>query len=676
MQWMRDYFLKEGPGIPKDAPKKTGLALFVDILGREWWELVKLNLLFILFSLPLVTLPAAQVAATRICVAMVEDRNCYLWRDFWETFRARFVAATLAGISLGVAFGVTGFALAAYVRAAAQNLAFSLPLAVALVVLALVPLLAAHLFALLAMSRLPLSRLLPVACLGLLARPLPGLAAMGFVAALWLLHVLLYPASILMPAVLNFSVGTLAMTFGVHKMAVRLLSLAEARKARPPETLRHVAHANQKGIEMSGKWLHTSFALAAGLALLAADARSGTVVAQSAEPVTLKWALWDWNAVAYYEPLIEAYQAKHPNVKIEYVDLGSTDYQTILQTQLTGGADDLDLVSIKDVPSYANLMRAGLLYDLSESAAKNKLDPAPYGGLIEELTVDGKLYTLPFSSNFWLTYYNKDLFDAAGVAYPSNDMTLAQFDELARKVTSGMGPNKVNGTLFHVWRSTVQLPCILDGEHTVIDGDYGFLKPCYERALALQEDAVVPSYASLKTSSTHYSAPFYNSKIAMLPMGSWFIATQIAKVKSGESKSTNWGLVKFPHPEGVHAGTTAAQLTGIAVNANSAHKAQAADFANFISGPEGAKIVAATGTIPAFRTGSVIDSIASVDGFPKDANSRQALETVKTYLEMPVTPLAAKIEVVLNRAHDSIMTDNVTIDEGIEEMNEGVKAIQ
>lgn len=244
MQWMRDYFLKDGPGIAKDAPKKTGLALLAEIIGREWWELVKLNLLFILFALPLVTLPAAQVAATRICVAMVEDRNCYLWRDFWETFRARLVPATLAGVALGGAFAITGYASAAYFRAAAQNLAFSLPLAVALVMLVLIPLLAAQLFALLAMSRLPLSRLLPVACLGLLANPLPGLAALGFAAVLWLAHVVFYPASILMPAVLNFSLGTLALTFGVHRMAVRLLPLAEAREAGPPETRRWIAPVN------------------------------------------------------------------------------------------------------------------------------------------------------------------------------------------------------------------------------------------------------------------------------------------------------------------------------------------------------------------------------------------------------------------------------------------------
>lgn len=49
-------------------------------------------------------------------------------------------------------------------------------------------------------------------------------------------------------------------------------------------------------------------------------------------------------------------------------------------------------------------------------------------------------------------------------------------------------------------------------------------------------------YATLKTSSTHYSGVFYNNSVAMMNMGSWFISTQIEKVKSGESQATNWGL--------------------------------------------------------------------------------------------------------------------------------------
>ncbi|MGV2129886.1 ABC transporter substrate-binding protein [Agrobacterium vitis] len=403
---------------------------------------------------------------------------------------------------------------------------------------------------------------------------------------------------------------------------------------------------------------------------------AGGAFAQSAAPVTLKWALWDWDKVAYYKPLIEAYQAKHPNVKFEPVDLGSQDYTQMIATQLTGGAKDIDVVTIKDVPGYATLVRANSIGDLSGFMTEQKIDKAAYGGLIEELSIDGKVYAIPFRSDFWVVYYNKEIFDKAGVSYPTNDMTWAQFDEIAGKLKGGMGVNKTYGALLHTWRSTVQLPGIMDGQHTLVGGDYAFLKPWYERALKLQKEGAIPSYASLKTSNTHYSALFFNGTVGMLPMGTWFIGTQIAKVKSGESKSKNWGIVKFPHPDGVAAGTTAAQIAALSVNSNSAHKDVALDFIKFVTGPEGAAIIADTGTLPAVRTDDVSTKITSLPGFPEDENSKGALKAGKSYLEMAVSPNAAKIEVVLNRVHDAIMTDNTSIDDGLKEMNDGVKAIK
>ncbi|MUG47669.1 ABC transporter substrate-binding protein [Paenibacillus woosongensis] len=394
----------------------------------------------------------------------------------------------------------------------------------------------------------------------------------------------------------------------------------------------------------------------------------------SANPVTLKWALWDWEATAYYQPLIDAYKAKNPNVTIEYVDLGSTDYMTMLSTQLSGGAD-LDILTVKDIPGYANLVKQNHLEPLKKYMSEQGIDVSLYGGTVEQIQMNDEVYALPFRSDFWLIYYNKDLFDQAGVPYPTNDMTLEQYDELARKMTSGSGSNKVYGAHYHTWRSAVQLFGILDGQHTVVDGEYDFLKPTYERILKQQEDGIVMDYATLKTSSTHYSGVFYNNSVAMMNMGSWFIATQIEKVKSGESQATNWGIVKYPHPEGVEPGTTLGTITSLAVNKKSANKEAALDFMKFVTGEEGAAVIAATGTIPAIKNDEVVNSIASVEGFPADEGSKEALTTAKTYLEMPLHEKSADIEVILNEAHDSIMTKNATIDKGLADMNTRVQLI-
>jgi multiple sugar transport system substrate-binding protein len=407
------------------------------------------------------------------------------------------------------------------------------------------------------------------------------------------------------------------------------------------------------------------------LALLGSVMIPGSAMAQ--DNITLNWALWDWTATAYYEPLIEAYEAANPHVTIEYTDLGSADYNQMLMTQLSGGASDIDIVTIKDVPGYAQLVSTNSLLDLNE--ALGGVSGEGYGGLIEALTVNDTLYALPFRSDFWVIYYNKDLFDAAGVDYPTNDMTWEQYDELARAVTSGFGNDKVYGSHLHTWRSTVQLPAILDGEHTLIAEDYAFLAPWYERALALQDEGVIQSYASLRTSNTHYSGPFFSAQIASIPMGTWFIGTQIERVRNGESLATNWGIVSFPHPEGVAPGATAAQVTSLGVNPNSEHVEATLDFIQWVSGPEGAAVIAQTGTLPALRDETVIDTIRATDGFPSDDASAEALITTAAYLELPVDLDAARIELVLNRAHDEIMTNNTSIEDGIAEMNTGVAEI-
>ena len=391
-------------------------------------------------------------------------------------------------------------------------------------------------------------------------------------------------------------------------------------------------------------------------------------------PVTLKWAMWDYDLTVYYKPLVAAYEAKNPNVKIECVDLGSADYSTVLMTQLSGGAD-FDVVMIKEVPSYSNLVRQNRLEPLSAFIKSSNINTSLYGGIVEQLTVNNEVYTLPFRRDIYLIYYNKDIFDKAGVPYPSNDMTMAEYDALIRKLTSGSGANKIYGGHYHTWASQVQNFGLLEGKNTLIDGTYEFLIPFYETALKEQADGVIQDYATLRTSGTHYSGVFFNSQIAMMHQGSWFIATQIDRVKAGEALSKNWGLAKLPHPNGIAAGTSPASITGVSVNRNSRNKQAALEFAKFLSSPDGAAVLANTGTIPAMMTPEVINAISSMQGFPTDAASKEALTVAQTYLEFPLHERVADIQTVLNETHDAIMTKNITLDTGIKQMNDRVKAI-
>lgn len=218
MNWLHNFYFGEGPGIPKDAPQPEGLRLLAHILGREWWELLKLNLLFVAFALPIITIPAAYFATVSVCMTMIEDRNVYLWRDFWSAFRSRFRVTTVLGLVLCAVGALAILAIRTYGEAAKDSLFSVAPLTIAATVSVLLPLFAVHLFV--AMARgagQPLADLARASAVGLLARPLPGLAALLLVALLWLAHVAFYPASLFLPVLVNFSLGALVTSFAVLK---------------------------------------------------------------------------------------------------------------------------------------------------------------------------------------------------------------------------------------------------------------------------------------------------------------------------------------------------------------------------------------------------------------------------------------------------------------------------
>jgi multiple sugar transport system substrate-binding protein len=407
----------------------------------------------------------------------------------------------------------------------------------------------------------------------------------------------------------------------------------------------------------------------------AADATE-TPAAKS-EPVTLKWAIWDKDITPYWTALKESYEAANPNVKIEMTDLGSTDYTTVLATELSGSGSDFDVVTIKDVPGYATLVSKNTLEPLDSYISGAGTDTNQFNG-IDQVKVDGSLYELPFRSDFWLIYYNKDIFDKAGVAYPTNDMTFEEYDALARKLTNTTYGSQVYGTHYHTWRSAVQLFGSLDGQHTILDGNYDFFKPYYEMVLSEEDDQVCRKFADLSAEGLHYSAAFSGGDVAMMNMGSWFISTLIASIKSGEYDSSlcgNWGLVKYPHAQGVEAGSTLGTLTGLAVTSVSKNKQAAFDFVNWVSGAEGAKVMAENGNFPALMNDEVSGIISGLEGFPADDTSKDALNVSHLYLEVPYAKNVSAINDILDTYHKSIMNREMTVDEGIAAMNKEIGKI-
>lgn len=396
------------------------------------------------------------------------------------------------------------------------------------------------------------------------------------------------------------------------------------------------------------------------------------------EKVTLTWAIWDEATTPYWSAMANAYMAEHENVTIKMVDLGSADYMTVLATELSGEGTDFDVVTIKDVPGYATLVQKNAIISLDDYIKADGVDLAKFAGATDQVTVDGSLYELPFRNDFWVLFYNKDIFDAAGVAYPTNDMTWAEYDALARQVTDTTFGSQVYGAHYHTWRSTIGLMGVLDGQHTILDGEYGFMKEYYDMVLAQEKDGVCRSYSDLKTEGLHYSAAFSNGDVAMMNMGSWYIPTLMSSLASGDYDKElcgNWGIVKYPHAEGVEAGSTLGTITGLAVTSATEDKDAAWDFVNWVSGEAGAAVMASTGNFPAVVTDDVIAQITGMEGFPTDDASKEALNVSNLYLEVPYAANVSEVNSILDTYHGMIMGGECSVEQGIADMTAAIQAL-
>ena len=390
----------------------------------------------------------------------------------------------------------------------------------------------------------------------------------------------------------------------------------------------------------------------------------------SGEQVTIKVAHWDSSMDPSTQMLIDGFEAANPNVKVELIDIASSEYSNKLTVMLNGG-NDLDVVWVKDPDNTPSIAQRGQLEDLTSYIDRDGIDLAEMNGA-DALNLDGKQVALPVSTGFYVLYYNKDIFDAAGVEYPGNDMTWSEFEELATRMTSGEGNDKIYGAHFHTWQACVQNWAVQDGEHTILDTDYSFMKPYYEMALRMQDAGTVMDYSTLKTGNIAYASVFMEGQTAMIPMGTWLMSTIIEAKKNGET-DINWGVATLPHPDNVEAGYTVGSTTPMGVNSASRHKDEAWEFVKYCSSEEGAKIYASVGMIPRMNE-ETLSALAGIEGMPEGVE--EALQTKHVSLDRPLEVHSAEVNQMLGEEHSLIMIKELSIDEGLAEMGERSKEIQ
>jgi multiple sugar transport system substrate-binding protein len=174
--------------------------------------------------------------------------------------------------------------------------------------------------------------------------------------------------------------------------------------------------------------------VAAGSALSLAACSGGQQSAQSEESgsggVTITYSNFISNGgnEENLQTIVDAFEKENPGITVDVQTTDYANYFTQLQTDLSAGtqADVFDV----DAGSFPNLQADGVL------AALDGVDASAYrDSVLQTYQVDGAQYGLPTSFSTVLLFYNKDLFDAAGIAYPDDTWTWKDEQAAAEKLT-------------------------------------------------------------------------------------------------------------------------------------------------------------------------------------------------------------------------------------------------
>ena len=250
------------------------------------------------------------------------------------------------------------------------------------------------------------------------------------------------------------------------------------------------------------------------------------------EPVNLTLSFWGSDLdTQVYQERVNMFMEKNPDIKVELLYIPS-DYSQKVQTMIAGGtAPDVIQLS-EDVHSYSS---KGQVISLNDFVSKDGLDLkvryGETGGLTTAYSMDGNLYAMPDRGGALILYYNKDMFDAAGVSYPTKDWTWVEFLDATQKLTVREGDAVTQygfaaGGWWPWWMSFIYMNggAVLDasGQPVVNSPEAVEAIQFYNDLVYKYQVAPSPEdYANLGTNSP--DPLFAQGKVAMSTTGFWGI---------------------------------------------------------------------------------------------------------------------------------------------------------
>ena len=294
--------------------------------------------------------------------------------------------------------------------------------------------------------------------------------------------------------------------------------------------------------------------------------------------VKLRFATWDvGDDVELQQGLIDQFNAENSNIEVVLEAYGG-DYDTKITAGI-GAKDAPDIMYMWNYPQYKDALEPldSYIKDRGEEYKSNF-----YEALWNYNSVGEDIYGLPVGYTTHVVYYNKDLFDAAGIEYPQAGWTWKDLQEAAKKLTDK--EKKITGFAFPGQPDPYDFEMYLWGNGTSYVDSKGKLDGNLNSKKSIETFTMFQNMLKdgiAITTEGYGDTEMKTGRVGMLINGAWYLS-------AFEEAGINYGVVEIPS-FGDNPSASIVSSSGIAMSKDSKHKEAAFKFMEFWTGEQANK---------------------------------------------------------------------------------------
>lgn len=375
-----------------------------------------------------------------------------------------------------------------------------------------------------------------------------------------------------------------------------------------------------------------------GLSLLAVLSLSLTAARAATVNLTFAGRMGP-TELATYEKLLKDYESKNPGVKIRIENYDASQYDNKILVEMAAGTPpDVMYIHYSRFPQYA---KSGALFDLTPFIERDKFDLDQFFPATRmQLKYKGKEgFGIPRETSSIVLFYNQEMFDEFGLAYPNKDWNYDTMLDAARKLSKDLnndGTNDKWGMLApNQWYQRVNVVWAFGG--SILNSDYTTYtmnQAPAVRAIQWIADLIWKHKVSPKIGAVSFTT----GNVGMFYAGYWDIGYH-------KNNKFTWDAAMLPSgPAGrfVRTGTG-----GYAIPAASKNKEEAWKLLKYLASYEAMVAIGETGVaIPAHRQAALHPSV--IGGYPN--NRRVFVESLQFGRIDPVTTVWNDMITALDKA--------------------------